>query len=374
MDTTSNRGLDVPAAIRRLWPMLLALLIVGFVLGLLASALQPVSYTARAELVVVSSAQVNARDAAVGEELAISRAQTYAMLGTSAAVASEAADQLGGDNEGSKLLQHISVESGPDLPTLAISAKAPDAAQARALAAAWVTALQASAARLDAAGGASDSDESDQNVQIVQVGRGELPADSSRIATPVMAAAGVGLGLLLAASVVLYYGATRRRLTDLSAARQTLPTIAWIDLGAAQYRQKRWGVSKGSEPAWREGISKLEGWLLDAPASHAPNDELLAVGTHAHSAATLVASSLGSGSLGVRGIVSADSPALFDTARGGFRAILVVDELSTADGVRDAYLGVQAVGATVIGATFVHSGSRPTAGLRAAGSPSAGSN
>lgn len=355
MDTTSSRGLDVPAAIRRLWALLLALLLVGFVLGLIASALQPVNYTARAELVVVSGAKVSARDAAAGEELAISRAQTYAMLGTSSALASDVAGKLGGADEGKDLQQRVSIESAPDLPTLAISAKGPDEAQARTLATAWVAALQASAERLDVAGGESDAE---KPVRIVSVNEGELPTESSRIAAPVMALAGLGLGVLLAASVVLYYGASHRRLGELSAARQVLPTTAWIDLRGAQYKRKRWQVGNNSAQAWRAGIAKLEGWLLDAPASQIPNDEVLAVGTHAHSAANLVASSLGSDKLAVQGIVSADSPALFDTARSDTGAILVVDELSTAEGVRDAYLGIQSVGATVIGATFVHSGAQ----------------
>lgn len=132
------------------WIGLLLSIVLGVLVALGWTALQPRVYTADASgFVVAVSDQSDAGSSFVNNNLAMSRVKSYVQLGGLRTVAEHAIEELGLAETPEELVRRVTVSNPIDTVIIQVRATGPTPEAARDLATAWVGGLQAEIERLE---------------------------------------------------------------------------------------------------------------------------------------------------------------------------------------------------------------------------------
>ncbi|MEL4357780.1 MULTISPECIES: YveK family protein [unclassified Luteococcus] len=173
--------------------------VLGALIGVAASFALPTKYTSTAIGLVVANAGKDPATANAGQELALSRSQTFAVVGESLAVAQEVSRMMPGEPDPAQLLGKVQIDPGALVPTLTVTAQADSPLAAQALANAWMKQVEKTSLELETAS-------SKQPLVVVKpIGSATLPGGADQPTGPVLilllsllgAASGFVVGMVL---------------------------------------------------------------------------------------------------------------------------------------------------------------------------------
>lgn len=208
---TAGKSLDLRDYVRvfrQRWLGVVALMLIGVLCSAGWILLQTPTYSSVSVGYVSVPAGDNMGGALAGDNLAKSKATSYASFSSSRPVAESVIKALKLDVKPDVLLKQISTTASKDTPELKITATATTAVEAQALANAWVVALGEQVAILEATsasgGGASagGTDASASIIKVIALGDAPLPSaptsPNKKIALILGALAGLILGIAYA--------------------------------------------------------------------------------------------------------------------------------------------------------------------------------
>lgn len=123
------------------WIAVVAITVMGGLIGVGWALIQPKVYAASASGLLTTGVNSDISTATIGENYAKSRVKSYIDIAKSTTVAQIAADDLGLAASPNQLLQQISVTNPVDTATLKVTAEADTAEKARDLAETWIKAI-----------------------------------------------------------------------------------------------------------------------------------------------------------------------------------------------------------------------------------------
>ncbi|GAA1408276.1 chromosome partitioning protein [Glutamicibacter uratoxydans] len=123
------------------WIAVVAITVVGGLVGVGWAFAQPKVYAASASGLLTTGVNSDISKATIGESYAKSRIKSYLDIAKSTTVANLAAEQLGIDVPADSLLRQITVTNPIDTATMKVTAEADSAEGSRDLAAAWIDAI-----------------------------------------------------------------------------------------------------------------------------------------------------------------------------------------------------------------------------------------
>ncbi len=197
-------------------------ILLGLLVALGVSALQPRVYTADATgFVVAVSESGDASSAFATNSLAMSRVKSYVELGGLRSVAEHAAEQLGSSASPESLVQRVTVSNPVDTVIIRVRATGPTPEEARDLASAWVVGMQAEIEALETTAGGDTA-----AVQLVPGDSARLPSAPSSPNVRLNVMLGLLLGAALGAAYALVRHTLDRRVRNSSAVeRETGLTV-----------------------------------------------------------------------------------------------------------------------------------------------------
>ncbi|PYI38752.1 lipopolysaccharide biosynthesis protein [Arthrobacter psychrolactophilus] len=204
---TTDKSLDVRDYVRvfrQHWLGVVALVLIGILCSAGWILLQKPSYSANSIGYVSIPGGDNMGSALAGDNLAKSKATSYASFASSRPVAESVITSLKLGTTPDQLLQQISVSSAKDTPEIKISAAAGTPQEAQALANAWVIALAEQVKVLESTSAAVDGSipAAESIIKIVPLGDAPLPTSptspNKKMALILGALAGMVLGVAYA--------------------------------------------------------------------------------------------------------------------------------------------------------------------------------
>ncbi|MCV7582228.1 polysaccharide biosynthesis tyrosine autokinase [Micrococcus luteus] len=184
---------DVLRFVRRYWPALLVAPLVGVLATALWSIVQTPRYTSTTSAVVSIGAADNIGVALTADNLAKSKAQQYAELGDSRALAESVVQELSFPLSVEDALEATGVESAPGGALLEITAEESTSERAQELSQAWTQALAERVQDLES----SESAPGSSIISVEILADANLPASPSWPNIPLVLALGAGTGLLI---------------------------------------------------------------------------------------------------------------------------------------------------------------------------------
>lgn len=192
---------DYWKVLRAHWVSILAIAVLGTLVGFGWALLQPKVYTANASGIVSAGVGTDIGSAMAGENYAKSRVKSYLDLAMSRSVAASAAEATGLSDSPDALLTRVRVENPLDTATLKVSASAGTPEEARDLAEAWVVAIGDHVTELENSGAGADGAMS--IVTFRSLDAAQLPSSPSSPNTKLAVAIGSLVGIVVAIGYAL---------------------------------------------------------------------------------------------------------------------------------------------------------------------------
>ncbi|MGP5699928.1 polysaccharide biosynthesis tyrosine autokinase [Glutamicibacter arilaitensis] len=140
---------DYWRVLRAHWIAVVAITLIGGLLGAGWAMVQPKTYAASASGILTTGVNSDIGTATIGENYAKSRIKSYLDIAKSTTVAQHVATELELSNSPDDLLSRISVSNPVDTATMKVTAEAGSAAGARDLAEAWIVAIGAQVSEIE---------------------------------------------------------------------------------------------------------------------------------------------------------------------------------------------------------------------------------
>ncbi|NMR28145.1 polysaccharide biosynthesis tyrosine autokinase [Arthrobacter sp. SF27] len=205
------QGLELRDYLRVLhtyWRGIVAITLLVTLLAFGWTFLQKPVYEAQSMGLVTAGAGEDINQTLAGDNLAKSKATSYASVATTRPVAQAVIDELGLDTTPAQLIERIEVETPLDTAELRITASSEDPADARNLADAWVTALMNQVEEIETSGTGAEQ----AAVQIVALADAALPTSPVSPNVKLTLAIGAVIGLMLGLAYALIRNHLDRRI------------------------------------------------------------------------------------------------------------------------------------------------------------------
>lgn len=187
---------------RARWKAIVALTLVGALLGIGWALLQTKVYSSTASGILSTGVNSDIATATVGENYSKSRVKSYIDIAKSTTVSNLAAQELDLDVSAGSLLDRISVSNPSDTATMKVTAEAGTPEKARDLAEAWIKAIGSQVEVLENANADKNSETKKSIVAFRSLDSASLPSSpispNAKLATALGLIVGLALGIAYA--------------------------------------------------------------------------------------------------------------------------------------------------------------------------------
>lgn len=226
---TTDKSLDVRDYVRvfrQHWLGVVALVLIGILCSAGWILLQKPSYSANSIGYVSIPGGDNMGSALAGDNLAKSKATSYASFASSRPVAESVITTLKLDSTPDELLGQITVTSAKDTPEIKIAAAAGTPQEAQALANAWVVALAEQVKILESTSAAADGSipAAESIIKIVPLGDAPLPTSPTSPNKKMSLILGALAGLVLGVAYALIRNHLDRRIRSVEMVEKAIGT------------------------------------------------------------------------------------------------------------------------------------------------------